>query len=203
MSGSPCRQAPHRPASRVPTAPENERPAALFLEFPFQSRWPRPPGFCFSGALQSWGARRAEAGGDGAHGEGLFRNAGPSALLKPCQCLLEDHGVLHTLAWSLLLAPLLPEASLPLLRRGGGGVGVQEEEATPLQPQQARAGQACRPLSRARPRMQPCGPLPPSASLVEAWTILRLGLQKLLSPSAHVPRLHFLCLQNEINTSRL
>ena len=139
---------PHRPASRVPTAPENERPAALFLEFPFQSRWPRPPGLCFSGALQSWGARRAEAGGDGAHGEGLFRNAGPSALLKPCQCLLEDHGVLHTLAWSLLLAPLLPEASLPLLRRGGGGVGVQEEEATPLQPQQGRAGQACRPLSR-------------------------------------------------------
>ena len=87
--------------------------------------------------------------------------------------------------------------------RGGGGVGVQEEEATPLRPQQARAGQACRPLSPARPRTRPCGPLPPSASLAEAWTVLRLGLQKLLSPSAHVPRLHFLCLQNEINTSRL
>lgn len=190
---------PSSPGSRVPTAPEDERRAALFLEFPFKSRWSRPPGSAYGGSSKLGSTEGRGRGGQGAHGEELFRNAGPSALLKPCQCLLEDQGVLHTLAWSLMLTPLLPEASLPLLRRGRGGVGVQEEEATPLRPQQARAG-LCPGLDPAR---GPACPLPSSASLAEAWTVLRLGLLKLLSPSAHVPRLHFLCLQNEINTSRL
>lgn len=64
MSGSPCHQVPHRMGSLVPTAPEDERPVALFLEFSFQSRWPLPAGLCFSGVHQSWGEQRAEAGGD-------------------------------------------------------------------------------------------------------------------------------------------
>lgn len=123
--------APHRSSSRVPTAPEDERRCGPVSRIPFKSRWFPPPGSAYGGSskLGSSGELRPGRGrwGTGSPRGGAVQETQGRALLKPCQCLLEDQGSLHTLAWSLMLAPLGARSFSALAEEGWGWVGVQEE----------------------------------------------------------------------------